>query len=210
MFVSVFDLFSIGIGPSSSHTVGPMKAAKSFAQLVKENFWGKTHSVQIELYGSLSDTGKGHGTDKAILLGLEGEHPETIDATQIESRVGQIYQNAALKLLGEKEIPLKEGEQLIYKEEQKPFHSNAIVFKVLDDKAQSLLEKTYYSIGGGFVVEDTQLNEKGELVETAEAKEVPYPFLSAEKLLQYSQEKNCSIADLILENERVFLALKKG
>ena len=76
MFVSVFDLFSIGIGPSSSHTVGPMKAAKSFAQLVKENFWGKTHSVQIELYGSLSDTGKGHGTDKAILLGLEGEHPE--------------------------------------------------------------------------------------------------------------------------------------
>ena len=105
MFVSVFDLFSIGIGPSSSHTVGPMKAAKSFAEFVRENFWEKTHSVQIELYGSLSDTGKGHGTDKAILLGLEGEHPETIDATQIESRVEQIYQNAALKLLGEKEIP---------------------------------------------------------------------------------------------------------
>ena len=204
MFVSVFDLFSIGIGPSSSHTVGPMKAAKSFAEFVRENFWEKTHSVQIELYGSLSDTGKGHGTDKAILLGLEGEHPETIDATQIESRVEQIYQNAALKLLGEKEIPLKEGEQLIYKDEQKPFHSNAIVFKVLDDKAQSLLEKTYYSIGGGFVVEDTQLNEKGELIETTEAKKVPYPFLSAEKLLQYSQEKNCSITDLILENEKVF------
>ena len=122
---------------------------------------------------------------------VEGEHPETIDATQIESRVEQIYQNAALKLLGEKEIPLKEGEQIIFKDEQKPFHSNAIVFKVLDDNTQILLEKTYYSTGGGFVVEDTQLNKKGELVETTEAKKIPCPFLSAEKLLQYSHEKKC-------------------
>ncbi len=204
MFVSIFDLFSIGIGPSSSHTVGPMKAAQSFAKLVRENVWEQTHSIQIELYGSLSDTGKGHGTDKAILLGLEGEHPETIEATQMESRVEQIYKNTTLRLLGEKTVPLKEGEQLIYKDEQKPFHSNAVVFKALDGNTQTLLEKTYYSIGGGFVVEDTQLNEKGELINTAEEREVPYPFLSAEKLLQYSKTQNCSIADIILENERVF------
>ncbi len=216
MFVSTFDLFSIGIGPSSSHTVGPMKAAKLFVEILKKNFWHSISTISIELYGSLADTGKGHGTDKAILLGLEGEHPETIDASKIESRVQQIYENEALALLGEKSVPLQEGRNLIYKSEQKPFHPNAVVFKAYNNKSQTLIEKTYYSIGGGFVVQDSELNEKGEIKKTKTSTPLPYPFLSADKLISYTKEKNCSIADIVFENEKahrcekeIILGLKK-
>ena len=207
MFVSVFDLFSIGIGPSSSHTVGPMRAAKSFAKIVKEQYWEQTVYLKVELYGSLAATGKGHGTDKAILLGLEGSDPETVIAKTIPQKIEQISQSKRLNLLAEKEIPYEEGVHLLYyKNEIKPFHSNAVVFSAYNKLDEQLLSRTYYSIGGGFVVEDSQLNEKGELKEMNQEKQVPFPFLSADALLEYSQQHNKSIAELIYENEKVFLS----
>lgn len=204
MFVSVFELFTIGVGPSSSHTVGPMKAALHFAKIVQKEFGEKVQSIKIELFGSLAATGKGHGTDKAILMGLEGENPETIIASKISERVEEIYRKNTIHFLGQKKMPFQEAEQMIYlPNEQKPFHSNAIIFYAYDTIGSKLIQKTYYSIGGGFVVEDIELDEQG-VRKIAEQKKVPYPFMSAQQLLDYTLKNQCSIADIMLANERVF------
>ena len=204
MFISVFELFTIGIGPSSSHTVGPMKAARSFALKIQKEFGDKVQEVKIELFGSLAATGKGHGTDKAILMGLEGEDPETIIASKITNRVEKIYKSKKLNLLARKNILFQESKHIVYLvDEQKAFHSNAIIFSAYDKDKTKLLDKTYYSIGGGFVVEDSELDSKGNLLDTTQPS-VPYPFLSGDKLLSYAVANNCSIADIMLENERIF------
>lgn len=204
MFVSIFDLFSIGIGPSSSHTVGPMKSAKKFAELVKSKFWDSLSYIKIELYGSLAATGKGHGTNKAIFLGLEGEDPETVIATTISSRFELMMQTKCLNLLAEKKILFEEGSQLIYHtKEQKPFHSNAVVFTAYNQNNLKLLEKTYYSIGGGFIIEDDQLDENGVLKNVAQPS-IPYPFSSADRLLELAKTEKCTIAELIFQNEKQF------
>ena len=134
-------------------------------------------------------------------MGLEGEDPENIIASQIAPRVEKIYQKQYFSFLGEKKIPFVEKEHMLYLNKRKPFHSNSLVFSAYDNE-KKLLEKTYYSIGGGFVIEDTQLDEKGHL--KVQKKRVPYYFLTAEKLLSYCKENSCSIAEITLKNEQVF------
>jgi len=156
MAISVFDLFTIGIGPSSSHCVGPMRAAHRFAQeLQLQNLLGKTARVVVRLYGSLALTGKGHGTDKAILLGLEGETPEQVDPDAIDRRVAAIHRDEALRILGQLPIVYNaETDLLCLGNETLPFHTNGMNFVALDAAGQEHCRRVYYSVGGGFVVDE--------------------------------------------------------
>src|SRR5689334_1234845 len=152
MSISVFDLFKIGIGPSSSHTVGPMRAACAFAEFVRANsLLEKTASLKIDLYGSLALTGKGHGTDKAILLGLKGEKPGEINPDSIESKLEKVRSERKITLLGKKPIRFTEAEDLLlHRREVLPFHSNGMRFTAFDAEGEDLCTQVYYSIGGGF------------------------------------------------------------
>ena len=194
MFISIFDLFSIGIGPSSSHTVGTMRAAKMFTQyLEKKNLLDKTESIKIHLHGSLAYTGKGHGTDKALLLGLEGETPEGIDADSIDQRVEKISNSNKVNLLAKKELAFIAKEQIIFnKKDMLPLHSNAMKFEatMCDNKK---IEKIYYSVGGGFI-----LGEKGVV---GSKKEAPFDFNNADELLKFCEEESKSVSEIVLLNE---------
>ncbi len=158
MSLSVLDLYTIGIGPSSSHTVGPMRAACRFvARLAEAGALEKTTSVESHLYGSLALTGKGHGTDKAVLLGLEGETPEAVAVDEIPSRIEAIRTGHRLRLGGTHQIDFDEPSQLLFhRTESLPMHPNGLMFIARDAHGAELLSRVYYSIGGGFVVnEDT-------------------------------------------------------
>src|SRR5690349_14370141 len=152
--VSVFQLFSIGIGPSSSHTVGPMRAARLFAQEMKsDGHLPYVASLSIELFGSLAMTGKGHATDIAVLLGMEGETPDELDPNSVQSRIRRIETDKTLRILGQHHISFSPDKQLIFhKGKRFTFHSNAMRFKAFDVKGNLLLSDIYYSVGGGFVV----------------------------------------------------------
>ena len=164
MTISVFDLFSIGIGPSSSHTVGPMRAARQFALLLEHE--GSVASIKTELYGSLALTGKGHGTDFAALLGLEGETPEGVDPAKIKGRVAKIREEKALLLLGKKPLSyIEERDLLFHKDKFLPYHPNGIRFTAYDLNGGELLSKVYYSVGGGFIVEHEKISKSSPLVE---------------------------------------------
>ena len=165
MAISTFDLFSIGIGPSSSHTVGPMRAAQQFVETLREGGkLGVVSRVKAEMYGSLGATGKGHGTPKALLLGLEGEQPETVDVASIDDRINRISQSATLKLGGSKSIECNpETDIVLNRKKVMPFHSNGMVFSAFDKKSELLLQKTYYSVGGGFVVDETAVDSNSWL-----------------------------------------------
>ncbi|HEX5975458.1 MAG TPA: serine dehydratase beta chain, partial [Rubrobacteraceae bacterium] len=156
MSISVFDLFTIGIGPSSSHTVGPMRAARRFVQrLESEGTLGITARVKADLYGSLAMTGKGHGTDKAVLIGLEGESPELVDPDHIPKRVEEIRSTGRIRVLGRRELPFEEKADLVFnRKELLPLHSNGMRFTAFDAEGQPVEERVYYSIGGGFVVNE--------------------------------------------------------
>ena len=155
MAVSVFDLFKIGIGPSSSHTVGPMRAARLFAQrLASEGLIERVAAVRVELYGSLGATGKGHGSDKAVLLGLEGEEPATVEVDAVPARLAAIREARQLRLLGERAIRFVEKEHLLFFTRALPFHANGLRFIGLDAAGHELTARTYYSVGGGFVVSE--------------------------------------------------------
>ncbi|TPQ15743.1 serine dehydratase beta chain, partial [Streptomyces sporangiiformans] len=156
MAISVFDLFSIGIGPSSSHTVGPMRAARMFARRLRnEGLLAPTASLRAELYGSLGATGHGHGTPKAVLLGLEGESPRTVDVEKADDRVDAIRSEKLLKLLGEHEIAFSFDDDLIlHRRKALPYHANGMTLWAYDTDGTELLSKTYYSVGGGFVVDE--------------------------------------------------------
>jgi len=159
MAISLFDLFKIGIGPSSSHTVGPMIAANRFAhQLKEQGLLTNTHRITVDLYGSLGATGKGHGTGTAVLMGLEGEMPESIDPTPVSEREAHIKACSQLHLLGQFPITMTVDKDLIYhRVERLDFHANGMTLKALDQEAQELHSATFYSIGGGFIVgEDAQ------------------------------------------------------
>lgn len=199
MNISLFDLFSIGIGPSSSHTVGPMSAANEFINLlVKEEFFDRTARVKIELYGSLALTGKGHGTDKAILNGLESKLPETVDPETMVPRMREILATQQLRLAGTKTIPFNETQDFIFfQKEVLPKHSNGMRFSAYDDSNTILVEKIYYSIGGGFIVTDEDFEHNS----TSEGS-LPYPFSTANELLTHCQQSNLSIAQIMMENER--------
>src|SRR5690349_19972962 len=154
MALSVFDLFSVGIGPSSSHTVGPMRAAEMFAQrLREEGVLERVARVRSELFGSLGATGHGHGSDKAVLLGLTGERPELCDPRAVDDRLAQMRATRRLSLLGEHEIDLVEDEDLVlHRRKTLPLHPNGMTSTALDVSGASVVHHTYYSVGGGFVV----------------------------------------------------------
>src|SRR6056297_1505351 len=154
MAVSVFDLFKIGIGPSSSHTVGPMRAACLFARAIeRNNLLERVTRLKLELFGSLGHTGRGHGTDKAVLLGLEGQMPDAVDPDHIGQRIVEIFSSGRISLLGKREMAVDlRRDMTFHKRQTLPYHSNGMRFAALDDDDQLLLKREYYSVGGGFVV----------------------------------------------------------
>ena len=156
MPVSVFDLFSIGIGPSSSHTVGPMRAARTFALgLLERGNLDRVVRVRAELYGSLGATGRGHGTDRAVTLGLMGERPETVDVATAGERVLAARESATVDLLGRREVALTKDDLVFNRRTSLPFHPNGMTFTAFDANDAVLSERTFYSVGGGFVVDET-------------------------------------------------------
>ncbi|MCD1637689.1 L-serine ammonia-lyase [Pseudomonas stutzeri] len=199
MSLSVFDLFKIGIGPSSSHTVGPMRAAWRFADgLQRDELLAATASLRVELYGSLGATGKGHGSDKAVLLGLEGEQPESVDTDSIPARLATIRERGELQLLGRHPIPFDSKAQLAFIRRPLPFHPNGMVFRAFDAAGLQLRSREYYSVGGGFVV-DEQAAGSDRIVEDATV--LAYPFHSAAELLDHCAAQDMSISQLMLANE---------
>jgi L-serine dehydratase len=203
MAISVFDMFTIGIGPSSSHTVGPMKAARRFAlALEREQLLERLASVRVELFGSLGHTGKGHGTDKAVLLGLEGDQPDTVDIDAIPARLASIHERGSLSVLGRHRIELRPSEALVFHRRQTlPRHPNGMRFFAFDPAAQLLCERTYYSVGGGFLI-DEQLAEEDRLL--ADETALPHPFTSGDELLERCRATGLSVSTLMRENEAVW------
>jgi len=199
MPLSTFDLFKIGIGPSSSHTVGPMRAAALFANALKDGGQlAAVRRIRCELYGSLGATGKGHGSDKAVILGLEGEQPDLIDPGAIAPRLEQIRGEQSLRLAGSHAIAFQEREDLLFKRKALPFHANGMMLSAFDGDGQALLEKTYYSVGGGFVVSQ---DAEGQPALVPESTAIPFPFTTGDELLRRCEESGLSIAQLMWRNE---------
>ena len=181
MSVSLFQIFSIGIGPSSSHTVGPMRAAKRFIDDIDENGrLDEVANIRIELFGSLAMTGVGHGTDFAVLLGIEGENPETCDPADVQHRLQFIVNNCTINLHGKRTISFhKETDLIFHMGRRLPYHSNAMRFKAFDQFGAELYKQIFYSIGGGFIIDHEQI-----FIPVDESQiTVPYPFKSADELL---------------------------
>ncbi|WRZ90426.1 L-serine ammonia-lyase [Streptomyces sp. NBC_01007] len=203
MAISVFDLFSIGIGPSSSHTVGPMRAARMFARRLRnEELLAPVTAIRAELYGSLGATGHGHGTPKAVLLGLEGASPRTVDVEGADERVEQIKASGRLNLLGEHEIDFNFDDDLVlHRRKALPYHANGMTIFAYDASGELVLEKTYYSVGGGFVVDEDAVGEDRIKLDDTILK---YPFRTGDELLRLTKETGLSISALMLENERAW------
>jgi L-serine dehydratase len=202
MTLSVFDVFKVGIGPSSSHTMGPMRSAQEFATALKrDGLLARTAQIAVRLYGSLALTGVGHGTDRAVLAGLEGALPETVDPDGLEAMVARIRTSGRIRLLGEHEIPFDEPMQLLFmNHERLPRHSNGMRFTALDAAGSVLREEDYYSIGGGFIVRGNEQEAR-----EAHAHAVPpYPFASGAELLALCREHGLEMYELVLANERVW------
>jgi L-serine dehydratase len=201
--ISVFDLFSIGIGPSSSHTVGPMRAARMFARRLRnEDLLDSVAAVRAELYGSLGATGHGHGTPKAVLLGLEGDSPRTVDVESADERVEKIKETGRIRLLGEHEIPFSfDDDMVLHRRKALPYHANGMTLWAHDAAGTELLSKTYYSVGGGFVVDEDAVGaDRIKLDDTV----LKYPFRTGDELLRLTEETGLSISALMLENERAW------
>ncbi|NDZ77541.1 L-serine ammonia-lyase [Streptomyces sp. SID10853] len=203
MAISVFDLFSVGIGPSSSHTVGPMRAARMFAARLKnEGLLAHTGSVRAELFGSLGATGHGHGTPKAVLLGLEGESPRTVDVEHADARIEQIRTGGRISLLGAHEIPFDyDADLILHRRKALPYHANGMTVFAYDTEGAPLLEKTYYSVGGGFVVDEDAVGEDRIVLDDTVLK---HPFRTGDELLRLTRETGLSISALMLENEKAW------
>ncbi|QUW93926.1 L-serine ammonia-lyase [Streptomyces sp. V17-9] len=203
MAISVFDLFSIGIGPSSSHTVGPMRAARMFARRLRnEKLLDSVASVRAELYGSLGATGHGHGTPKAVLLGLEGDSPRTVDVETADDRVEKIKSSGRISLLGEHEIPFAyDDDMVLHRRKALPYHANGMTLWAYDAEGAEVLTKTYYSVGGGFVVDEDAVGADRIVLDDTVLK---YPFRTGDELLRLARETGLSISALMLENERAW------
>jgi L-serine dehydratase len=205
MAVSAFDLFKIGIGPSSSHTVGPMRAARLFAlRLAHDGVLERVARVQSQLYGSLGATGKGHGSDKAVLLGLAGHEPDTVDVEAVPTLLETIRSQGRIDLLGRHKIALTERADLVFhRRETLPFHANGMRFIALDGDGAELANRTYYSVGGGFVVSDeVAADGSKQKAIVPDTTLLPHPFHSGEELLEITQAEGCSIAEVMRRNER--------
>ena len=203
MALSVLDLFSVGIGPSSSHTVGPMRAAKQFADGLKsDGQLSSTTRVQAELFGSLGATGRGHGSDKAVVLGLQGQDPDTVDTGTADDQVAAAALDAELRIGGHHRVDFNwDQDVVLHRRKSLPAHPNGMTFRALDHTGTVLSERSYYSIGGGFVVDgDAQGADKV----VADATVLPYPFTTADQLLEICGRENMSIADVMLANELVW------
>jgi L-serine dehydratase len=199
MSLSVFDLFKIGIGPSSSHTVGPMRAAARFVEgLRRDDLLHTITCVKVELYGSLGATGKGHGSDKAILLGLEGEHPDTVDTANVDQRLQHIRSSQRINLLGEHSIEFVEKQHLAMIRKPLAYHPNGMIFRALDAAGLQVRSREYYSVGGGFVV-DEQAAGADRIVE--DTTPLPYPFKTAKALMAHCASSGLSISQVMLANE---------
>jgi L-serine dehydratase len=199
MMTSLFDLFKIGIGPSSSHTVGPMRAARRFVvELEAAGLLQATVRVTVELYGSLALTGHGHGSDRAILLGLQGKQPDRVDPAAIDGIVTRVREEHALPLLGKYVVPFDEATDLVWhRAETLAGHPNGMRYTAFDASGAVLRQQTFYSIGGGFIRAEV------EGVSAAASVKIPYPFHSAAELLEVAQQNHRSIWEVILANESV-------
>ena len=206
MSVSVFDLFKIGIGPSSSHTVGPMIAARQFACHVRDTVGlAAVHQVTVELFGSLSATGVGHGTDRAVLLGLAGHEPDHIDPDQIAPAIAQIRQSGTLALLGEHAVPFVEKDHLLFRRKSLPLHPNGMAFHALDAQGNDIAMREYYSVGGGFVVDaagQRVLNTSASTDTAGHGQGLPHPFRTGAELLAQCRATGLSMAQLMAANEQ--------
>jgi L-serine dehydratase len=198
--ISIFDLFTIGIGPSSSHTVGPMRAARRFAVAIdREGQLEATAKVTVELFGSLGATGKGHGTDRAVVLGLEGEEPEAIAPDDIGPRAARVFAEGNVRLLGRREVALGADDLVFHRLRSLPKHPNGMRFVAWDAAGGMLVERHYYSVGGGFVVGETTSSEAPPVRVREEG--VRNPFTTAQELLAQCARRGISIGTLMLENE---------
>jgi len=200
MFVSAFDLFKIGLGPSSSHTVGPMRAAGRFVhELAASGKMEMTVRVIVDLYGSLALTGRGHCTDRAILLGLSGEAPDRIDPDQVEPKMQRIREQQMISLDGLHPILFHEEDDLRFRVDKTlSFHSNGMRFIAADAAGSAILRKVYFSVGGGFVVDEDEIDQ---LIEAPAKLRVPYPFTSARELLEHGEIAHKRIPDMMRINE---------
>jgi L-serine dehydratase len=199
MPISVFDMFSIGIGPSSSHTVGPMRAARVFARgLADDGLLGRVARVRAELFGSLGATGRGHGSDQAVILGLQGEDPETVDTSAVAAQVAAARARGSVRLLGEHEAALTESDLVLHRRQSLPYHPNGMRFYAYDQAGELLRARTFYSVGGGFIV-DEQAAETRQL--RADGPAEPYPFASAAELLDRCTESGLPVSGVMLANE---------
>jgi L-serine dehydratase len=202
MAISVFDIFKIGIGPSSSHTVGPMRAAMAFAnKLEAQGIAARIARLQVELFGSLGATGKGHGTDKAVLLGLEGEAPDRIDPAVIPERLAAIGEAGLIRLLGRYPVPFDQPADLLFHRKVLPYHSNGMRFSVFDVAGAELLRADYYSVGGGFVVTG---REAADDKLTHHDERLPYPFKTGADLLKLCASTHKPISALMMQNEQAW------
>ncbi|MET0281702.1 MAG: L-serine ammonia-lyase [Steroidobacteraceae bacterium] len=203
MAVSVFDLFKIGIGPSSSHTVGPMRAARSFAmRLQADGQLSATARLRVELYGSLGATGRGHGSDKAVLLGLTGHEPDTVDVEAVPQLLLQMRESRSVTLLGQHRVPFEEKTDLIFnRRETLPLHSNGMRFTAFDAAGLQIVQHAYYSVGGGFVVSGDEAGDKRIVADTTLQQ---HPFLSGDELLAICAREGLSIAGVMRRNERAW------
>lgn len=213
MAISVFNLFSIGIGPSSSHTVGPMRAARQFnLALLELHLLDLTSRIVVDLYGSLALTGKGHATDLAVLLGLEGATPEGLDPNQVQEKVAQIRMQKVLQITESRAIPFHEATDLLFHcDKQLPYHPNGMRYTAYNSHSQILLQKIYYSVGGGFVVEHEAAMKDEKVIQNQHR--IPFPFKTANELLELCNQQEMTIAQLMMANEKSWRSedeIKKG
>ncbi|MBU3022932.1 L-serine ammonia-lyase [Aestuariibacter sp. A3R04] len=202
--ISVFDMFSVGIGPSSSHTVGPMRAGAEFAsELATTDIIERISSVRVELFGSLGQTGKGHGTGKAVILGLLGELPESIDVESIDGMLSDVEKQQCLKLNGQHPVFFPNKNAIVFhRRKTLPKHANALTFYAYDKYEALLKAQTYYSIGGGFIIKDEDFDKAKTLALNTQTS-FPYPFKTAEQLCQQCDANGLRISSLMLKNESV-------
>lgn len=198
--ISIFDLYTIGIGPSSSHTVGPMRAARRFAcGLCEHRLLDRTCSVKVELFGSLGLTGRGHGSDRAVILGLAGETPEHVDPASAEPRTQSVVQSHKLNILGSHAVRFDEQHQLLFHRNRTlPGHPNGMRFTAEDASGCEICSHVYYSVGGGFVVNEADVDE--DRLATCDVP-IPFPFQTATELLGICHDKSMRVSDVVLANE---------